>query len=83
MKKGFFKITDVIYRNDWQIVSLIFKDFRPLHIEFRHWENNVWYLYGESEFFAPVEEGVIPPQYDITVTSNEDGTYTLKYTKVI
>lgn len=65
MNKGFIKISDVLYRNEWPVVSLLFKYFRPTHIEFRHWGNDVWVLYGESSLFEELKEGEKVPQYDV------------------
>lgn len=73
MKKGFFKITDDMYKNGWEYVSMIFKDFRPTHLEFRHWENDMWYLYGVSDKFSELKEGDAVPQYDAIFTKQEDG----------
>ena len=69
MNKGFIKISDVLYRNEWEMVSLLFKYFRPTHIEFKHWENDVWVLYGESGLFEELKEGEKIPQYDAIFTT--------------
>jgi hypothetical protein len=82
MKKGVIKITDSLYRGNYQIASLIFKDFRPTHIEFRQWENNVWYLYGESENFDEIKEGEIVPEYKALITTQPDGNYLCSFTKI-
>lgn len=82
MKKGVLKITDVLYKNHWLVVSQLFKDFRPLHIEFRHWENDLWYLYGESEKFEEVKEGEMFPVYSVEVTSYPNDTYSFEFQRV-
>ena len=69
MRKGFIKITDAIYREQWGFVYPIFKHFRPNHIEFRHWENDIWYFYGECEFFDELKEGQSVPQYDVIINT--------------
>jgi hypothetical protein len=85
MKRGIIKISDILYKEDWSIISEIFKDFRPTHIEFRHWENDIWYLFGESEMFDEVKEGEKVPEYTVifTFTSHPDKTYTFKFQKVV
>lgn len=50
MNKGFIKISNHVYHELWDDIYILFKDFRPTHIEFRHWENDIWYFYGESKF---------------------------------
>lgn len=79
MKKGFIKITDTLYKNSWDIVYLIFKDFKPSHIEFRHWDNNIWVFYGESEYFKELKEGEPVPQYEAVVTWSEDKNYFVEF----
>ena len=81
MKKGIIKISDGLYKDNWEDISVIFKDFRPTHIEFRHWENNVWYFYGESEKFDKVKEGDPIPFYDVLFTNKEDGTFNYTFTQ--
>ena len=65
-KKGIIKISNDVYMGDLDVISKIFAFFRVLHIEFRYWENDTWYLYGESEKFEVIEEGAQIPFYDIT-----------------
>ncbi len=72
MNKGFIKISNDVYVKMWGTLYIIFKDFRPTHIEFRHWENDIWYFYGTSDLFDEVKEGDIIPQYDVLLTRNED-----------
>lgn len=67
----------------WGSIYILFKDFRPNHIEFRHWENNKWYFYGESDLFDEVKEGEVVPQYDVLFTECEDKSYTYKFLKVL
>ena len=77
MNKGLIKISNELYVNDWQRLSVFMKDFRPIHIEFRHWENDIWYIYGVSEMFDELKEGEAVPEYDVIFTEyeNRDGTY--------
>ena len=77
MKRGPIKISDEMYRNEWPLIYIFFKDFRPTHIEFRHWEANTWYLYGESDLFDENIEGEAIPEYSVKfirteVTDKED-----------
>jgi hypothetical protein len=80
-RKGLIKISNTLYCEWWDIIRLIFKDFRPTHIEFRHWENNVWYLYGISNEFERVTEGEDIPQYDVQFTYLSNGGYEYKFIK--
>lgn len=82
MNKGFIKISDVLYKNDWSNLYIFMKDFRPTHIEFRHWENDIWYMYGVSEKFEPLKEGDVVPQYDVLFTKQEDGTLTYEFKRL-
>ena len=74
MKRGFIKFSKVLYETQWSELYIIFKDFRPTHIELRHWENDVWYMYGVSELFEEVKEGDVVPQYDVIFTRHESET---------
>lgn len=83
MKRGIIKISDILYKKHWSMIGGIFKDFRPTHIEFRHWENDIWYLFGESELFDEVKEDEKVPEYIVIITSHPDKTYTFKFQKDI
>lgn len=82
MRKGLIKISDPVYNGLWSDIWIIFKDFRPLHIEFRHWENDTWYLIGECTMFENIEDGDSIPEYTATFTRKEDGLHTYNFTKV-
>lgn len=69
-RKGVVKVTKEFYENEWPTVCQIFKHFRPSHIEFRHWENDVWYFFGTSEFFDELKEGEATPEYLAIFTSD-------------
>ena len=71
MNKGYIVVSDRFYKNDYDVLSAIFLEMRPTHIEFRHWENNEWYIYGESEMFEPVAEGDAIPRYEVIFESTE------------
>jgi hypothetical protein len=79
MNKGFIKISDILYREEWDKFYIFMKDFRPTHIEFRHWENDIWYMYGVSAKFKPVKEGEDVPQYDVLFTTHKDGSLTYEF----
>ena len=81
MKKGFIKITDFLYKKEYAVISQIFTDFRPTHIEFRHWENDVWYIYGESECFDEVIEGEVIPQYEVIFKTRLEGGHYHEFRK--
>ena len=82
MNKGLVKISNECYVNDWGKLYLFMKDFRPTHIEFRHWENNTWYMYGVSEMFEELKEGDAVPNYNVIFTQHENKTITYKFKRV-
>jgi hypothetical protein len=65
MNKGLIKISNELYVSEWDIIM---KYIRPTHIEFRHWENDVWYIYGVSDKFEPVKEGEAVPEYNVIIS---------------
>lgn len=85
MKKGIIRISDDFYQNDFDVVKTIFNSFRPTHIEYRHWDNNIWYLYGESIFFEEVKEGELIPFYSVSIVTDVEPnglkTYKAKFVK--
>lgn len=81
MRKGLIKMSDILYKTQWKELYIFFKDFRPIHIEFRHWENDIWYMYGESDFFEILKEGQSVPQYEVEFTRQEDGSLTYEFKK--
>lgn len=70
-QKGRLKLSDDVYKGDWDLVSPIFKKFRPLHIE-PNFAHNIWVLTGESADFKRLEEGEIIPFY--TAVAYTDGS---------
>ena len=82
MNKGFIKISNNAYTECWSELCIFMKDFRPTHTEFRHWENDMWYMYGVSEKFTPLKEGDPIPQYDVSFTRHEDGTLTYEFERI-
>ena len=82
MNKGLVKISNECYVNDWAKLHIFMKDFRPTHIEFRHWENNTWYMYGVSEMFEELKEGDAVPNYNVIFTQHENKTITYKFKRV-
>ncbi len=79
MNKGLIKISDIIYREQWDIFRLIFKDFKPTHIEFRHWENFIWYFYGDSELFDKIQHGDPIPEYNVLFSIDGPKETDVKY----
>ena len=77
MKKGVIRISNEVYNDCWIAVADIFKEFKPNHIEFRHWENDLWYFYGTSESFDIVNEGEIIPFYEV-LFDTVNKTYSFK-----
>jgi len=82
MNKGLVKISNELYVNDWDRIYFFMKDFRPTYIEFRHWENDIWYIYGISKMFDELKEGDAIPQYDIIFTQHENNDITYKFERV-
>jgi len=79
MNKGLIKVTDQVLKSHWDKFRLIFKDFRPTHIELRHWENDLWYYFGVSDKFDEVKEGELIPEYIVIIKTDEDKvTYTFE-----
>ncbi len=68
MRKGFIKISNQLYTERYELICGIFLVFRPTHIEFRHWENSTWYIWGESNCFDELKKGDTIPQYEALVT---------------
>jgi hypothetical protein len=79
MKKGLIKMSNEMYTEMWGELYIFFKDFRPTHIEFRHWENDTWYFYGVSDFFDEVKEGDAVKQYEVWFTRHPNGELTYKF----
>jgi hypothetical protein len=82
MKKGFIKISDTLYKDSWKDLYIFLKDFRPTHIEFRHWENDIWYLYGISDLFDELKAGDAVPQYDVMFSKHEDNPLTYEFKRI-
>lgn len=82
MNKGLVKISNELYVNDWETIYIFMKDFRPTHIEFRHWENDTWYMYGISKMFDELKEGDAVPQYDVIFTQHGNKEITYKFKRV-
>ena len=82
MNKGFIKISNELYVNNWERLYVIMKDFRPIHIEFRHWENDIWYVYGVSKKFDKLTLGEVVPQYDVIITEDENKGLTYEFKRI-
>lgn len=83
MKRGIIKITEYLYDNNWSEISEIFREFKPSHIEFRHWENGMWYFYGTCEKFEELPEASVVPFYNVIFTRDDKGGYTYRFEKVL
>lgn len=82
MKKGFIRMTNDIYNNNWDIAHQIFKDFKPTHIEFRRHENDMWYFWGTCDSFDELKEGEEPKQYIAIFVMQDDKTYRHSFQKM-
>jgi hypothetical protein len=82
MNKGLIKINNEFYTTGWDTLHLFMKDFRPTHIEFRHWENDTWYMYGVSKLFDELKEGDSVPHYNVVFTQNENNNISYKFNRV-
>lgn len=80
-RKGIIKISDEAYQTLWKEISIIFEDFRPNHIEMRHWENDTWYFYGTSKFFDELKEGEAIPEYQVILKRHGDNIMTYHFEK--
>jgi len=78
MNKGIIKISNILYKEEYDGISGIFKYFKPTHIEFKHWENDIWYFYGESLLFENVKEGEVIPFYMVEIINN-NGVFDYKF----
>ena len=83
MNPGFIIITDEVYKQMWSTIYIFMRDFRPTHIEFRPLENNVWYMYGESDSFDPIKEGEAVPQYDVVFSVHPMSVLTYEFKRVL
>jgi hypothetical protein len=69
MKKGCIKIQKHIYEKDWNLVSHIFREFRPYHMEYDH-VKEVWTFTGTHDSFDEVAEHEPAPQYLVTIKAS-------------
>ncbi len=80
-KKGFIRITDQLYKQNWTDIAPIFKYFKPYRIDVHYINTDGnWHFYGTSEYFDIVPEGAIIPEYEVTVTwaTGYEKTYAFK-----
>lgn len=82
MKKGLIRISNEMYIKRWEYVYIFLKDFIITHIDYRHWENNTWYLYGISDFFDELNEGDTVPEYTVTFTIDKNDKLTYSFNRV-
>ena len=67
-QRGLIKISHEAYRAYSDQVKEIFQHLRPTHIEFVHWDNYTWHIYGLSEQFDKLKEAEKAPHYNIKYT---------------
>jgi len=82
MNKGVIRISKQLYNENYDIVCLIFKDFKPLHIENEHWNIGDYVIYGESYLFDVVKEGEVIPNYTVIFQKIEDDSYIYNFVKL-
>lgn len=90
MKAGRFLMSKEVYDSDWEIVSGIFKIFKPFGIEYSY-EDRGWWFVGTSESFDEVcIVDMVPdhmPRYDLIITSTgtsaENLTYYFRFERVV
>lgn len=80
-RKGIIRISKDSYDNCWGLIHMLFKEFKPYHIEFSVYENDMYRFYGYSENFDPLEEGGVIPFYDVIFTLIEEGSYSFRFEK--
>lgn len=81
MKRGIIKIHNDLYISKWSEIYVFMKDFRLEHLEFRHWENDVWYLHGISDSFDNVNVGCVIPFYTVEFNTEEGKDITFRFIK--
>lgn len=90
MKAGRFLMSKEMYESDWEIVSGVFKIFKPFEIKYSY-EDKGWWFVGTSESFDEVcIVDMMPdhmPQYipilKASGTSLKDATYEFTFKKVV
>lgn len=68
MKHGYIEISDTAYKNNWNMIAQIFKDFKPFYIEQRHSEDEHWTFWGECDLFDEIQEHQLTPRYEVVFT---------------
>lgn len=79
-KGGFIKVSNDIFMGQPNLIREIYKTFYPIHIEYRIWENHIWFLFGYCDYFEEIKNGEKWLQYDVTFTEKEDKSFDLKFT---
>jgi hypothetical protein len=79
--RGLIKISDIVYSEHWKDLYVFMRDFRPTHIEFRFWDNNMWYMWGVSDKFDALKEGDQIPAYTVEFTRQADGSFTYEFVR--
>lgn len=84
-RKGCIKVQDChIYGTyaNYEMLQLLFSKFIPVNVELIDFPQQHRIYYGLSSEFDEVEEGVMPPFYDVQITSYEDKPTELKFVKI-
>ena len=71
MAIGRIIISNEIYTNHWAEIWGLMEHFRIIHIEYRHWESDLWHLHGVSDKFDDLKEGEEPPLYIVNQIKKE------------
>lgn len=84
-RKGCIKVQDChIYGTyaNYEMLQLLFAKFIPLNVELMDFPSQHRIYYGLSAEFEEVEEGVMPPFYDVQVLHKDTGDMELKFVKI-
>lgn len=79
MNKGYIILTNELYVDNYDLISIIFTKFRPTYIERTHWLDGGWTIYGECKDFREVKEGEIIPRYEVVLTADSKKVKAFKF----
>ena len=74
-KRGVIKVSNDLYTKDWSSIYPIFKDFKPIRITFNYFSDGCWNIYGISDKFDALDDGVMSPYYTFTISKNGEVTF--------
>ena len=84
-RKGCIKVQDChIYGTyaNYEMLQLLFDKFIPLNVELMDFPSQHRIYYGLSAEFDEVEEGAMPPFYDVQINHYEDKPTHLKFIRL-